>query len=125
MGLRVHVAITDRGQRLDRKIKKSERFVAGDIGDRLVAEPIKKCERRIENDEDDRGRGEEARPSDRHRAMVEIGPETVGEPAGFDFAAAYSNEVPAAFACEIDLFRKFRQSGQVLKNDRTKLNHST
>src|SRR6516162_7078124 len=44
MGLRVHAAVTDRGQRLDRKVKKAERLISGDIGDWLVAEPIEKCE---------------------------------------------------------------------------------
>src|SRR6516162_4704474 len=44
MGLRVHVAVTDGGQRLDRKVKKAERLISGDIGDWLVAEPIEKCE---------------------------------------------------------------------------------
>jgi hypothetical protein len=55
----VHVAVADRGQRLDREIKKAERLIASDIGDRLAAEPIEKCERRIENDEDRRRRAEE------------------------------------------------------------------
>ena len=36
--------------------------------------------------------------------MVEVGPEPIGEAAGFDFAAAYANKVPPAFALEVDLF---------------------
>jgi len=35
--------------------------------------------------------------------VIEIGPEPVGEAAGFDFAAAYANEVLSAFALKIDL----------------------
>jgi hypothetical protein len=42
--------------------------------------------------------------------VVKIGPEAVGEAAGFDFAAAYANEVPSAFALEIDLLSRFRQA---------------
>jgi hypothetical protein len=42
--------------------------------------------------------------------MIEVGPEPTGEAAGFDFAAAYASEAPSAFALEIDLFRKLRQS---------------
>jgi hypothetical protein len=53
--------------------------------------------------------------------MIEIGPEPIGEAAGFDFAATHPNEVPAAFALEIDLFWGFRQIRRVLKNDRMKL----
>jgi len=42
--------------------------------------------------------------------MIEVGPEPIGEAAGFDFAAAYAKEAPSAFALEIDPFRKLRQS---------------
>src|SRR5262249_14879441 len=66
MGLRVHVAIADRGQRLDREVKKSKRRIACDIGDWLVAEPIKKGEHRVENDENSRRRTEKHRPGDGH-----------------------------------------------------------
>jgi hypothetical protein len=110
-GLRMHVAIADRGERFDREVKEFERLIAGDVGDRFVAEPIEKCEHRIKYDENERRRTEEGRPIDRHRAVIEIGPEAVGEAAGFDFATAYANEMPSAFLSELDLFWKFRQSG--------------
>jgi len=46
--------------------------------------------------------------------VIEIGPEAVCEAAGLDLAAAYANEVPSAFALEIDLFWSSRQSRGVL-----------
>src|SRR6516162_3801232 len=107
MGLRVHVAVTDGGQRLDRKVKKAERLISGDIGDWLVAEPIEKCEHRIENDEDRRRRAEEDRPAGGHCAVIAVGPNAVGEAAGFDFATPYANWVPSAIAVELHLFSAF------------------
>ena len=94
--------------------KKTERLISGDIGDWLVAEPIEKCEHRIENDEDRRRRAEEDRPAGGHCAVIAVGPNAVGEAAHFKFARTYANEVPSAMPLELDLFRSLRQSGQAL-----------
>src|SRR5215469_999714 len=110
MGLRVHVAVADRGQRLDREIKKAERLIGGDIGDWLVAEPIEKCEHRIESDEDRRRRAEKDRPRGGHCAVIAVGPNAVDQAAGFELARTYASEVPSTTPLELDLFRSICQA---------------
>ena len=51
IGLRMHVAVADRRQRLDREVEELQRPVAGDIGDRSIAERIEQREDGIEHDE--------------------------------------------------------------------------
>jgi hypothetical protein len=43
--------------------------------------------------------------------VIEIGPKAVVQAAGFDFAGANANEVPAATPLELDLFRTLGQNG--------------
>jgi hypothetical protein len=88
IGLRVHVAVADGRQRLDREIEQAQRQRqgVGNVGDRLVAEPEQECEDGVEDDEDERGAAEEPRPVDRHAAMIEVAPEAGAEAARFDLA---------------------------------------
>ena len=48
VGLRVHVAIADRRQRLDGEVEKLQRTVVGNVGDRLVAEEIEESKYGVE-----------------------------------------------------------------------------
>ena len=88
IGLRIHVAVTDGRQRLDREVEQPERLVAGDIGDRRVAEPIQKRKGDVDQHEERRRAAEEYRPVHRQTAMIEIGPEAFGEPSRFHLACA-------------------------------------
>ena len=98
IGLRMHVAVADRGERLDREIEKLQRAVAGNVRDRVIAERIEQSECGVEQDEDRRGGAEEHRPIDRHRAVIEIGPESAGQSAGFDLAGADMDDTGSALA---------------------------
>ena len=77
VGLRVHVAVADRRQRLDGEVEQLEEALAANIGDRIGAERIEQCEDAVQRDEDDGGRAEEHRPVHGHRAVIEVGPETL------------------------------------------------
>src|SRR5262249_39760292 len=93
IGLRVHVAIADCRQRLDREIKIRQRSVAFGIGDRLVAEPIEKCKDRVQRDEQRRRTAEKYRPVDSHRPMIKVAPEALAEAESFDLAMAVANDL--------------------------------
>jgi len=93
VGLRVHVAVADRRQRLDREIEVRQRPVAFGIGDRLVAEPIEKTKDRVQRDEQRRRTAEKHRPVDRHRPMIKIAPEALTEAESFDLAMAVANDL--------------------------------
>src|SRR5580704_6502149 len=95
VGLRVHVAVADRRQRLDRKIKQAQREwqVGRDIGNRIVAEPEQEREDRVEDDEDQRCAAEESRPVHGHGAMVKIAPVSGAQPVCFDLTRANGNEM--------------------------------
>ena len=75
MGLRMHVAVSDGRQRLDREIDQVQEAASGNVGDRLMAEEEDKRKGAVERDEYERGAREEDRPGDGHRSMVQVGPE--------------------------------------------------
>src|SRR5436190_5374014 len=111
MSLRMHVAIADGRQRFDREVEQAKRPAAGDVGNWVVAEPVKKREYRIQRDEDCRRRREEDRPVDRHRAVIEVGPKVLRQAAGFDFAATKENDLRSALASRSDFFHNLSQNG--------------
>jgi len=43
-------------------------------------------------------------------ARIAVGPNAVGEAAGFDFATTYANGVPSAIAVELHLFSAFAKA---------------
>jgi hypothetical protein len=55
MGLRMPIAVACGGKRLDAEIEVVDIESAGHVRDRLVSEPVEKCEKRIEGDEYQRG----------------------------------------------------------------------
>ena len=93
IGLRMHVAIADRRQCFDGEIKERERPIAFGIGDRLVAEPIQKAEHGVERDKQHGGAAEKHRPVDRHRPMIEIGPEPLAQAESLDLPVTELNEL--------------------------------
>ena len=93
IGLRVHVAIADRRQRLDREIEIGQRPVLGCIGDRVMAERIQESENGVERDKDRGGAAEKYRPVDRHRPMIEIGPKTLAQAESLDLPVTESDEL--------------------------------
>ena len=88
IGLRVHVAVADCRQRLDREIEQAQRQrqCRGNVGNRLRSQPVHEGKNCIENDEDQRGDAEEYRPVYCHGAMIEIAPESRLQPTGLDLA---------------------------------------
>ena len=99
IGLRVHVAIADRGQRLDRKIEEVEDSLPGDVGDRTVAERIEHGEQGVESDEDQRGGGEKRRPGNGHRPVIKVGPEAWSQTKGLDLAMADPDALEFVRSC--------------------------
>ena len=100
IGLRVHVAVADRRQRLDGEIEQLQRIARAGVGDRLVAERIEERKHRIEDDENRRRAAEEHRPVDGHGPMIEIGPETLRQADRFDLAGTEPDEMgPGPFCC--------------------------
>ena len=93
MGLRMHVAVTDRRKGLDREIEQVHEVAGGNVGDRLMAEEEDKRKCAIERDEDERGAREEDGPGDAHRSMIQIGPESAVQSLGYDLTIANSDDV--------------------------------
>src|SRR4029078_4705240 len=89
----MHVAIADRRQRLDRKIKQIEKSPSGGVGDRMIAERKEPGKYGIEHDEDQCSAGEKHRPANGHRAMVEVGPEALAQTEGLHLAVADPDEL--------------------------------
>jgi len=84
VGLRMHVAIADRRQRLDREVEISERSIPGGVGDRLMTQGIKEAKHGVEHHKHCGGGAKEYRPIDGHRAMIEIAPKSLAQAEGFD-----------------------------------------
>src|SRR3974377_1605336 len=84
IGLRMHVAIADRRQLLDREVEIGERSILGRIGDRLMTKGIKEAKYGIERHKQRGGGAEEYRPIDGHAAMIEIAPKSRAHAEVFD-----------------------------------------
>ena len=93
VGLRVHVAIADRRQRLDREVEVGERSVLRGIGDRLMAEGIEEAENGVERDKYRGGRAKKHRPVHCHRAMIEIAPKALAPAKRLDLPVTQPDEL--------------------------------
>src|SRR5438445_13745685 len=93
MGLRMHVAVSDRRKRLYGKIEQVHETAGGSVGDRLMAEEEDKRKGAVEHDEDKRGAREKDRPRDGHRSMVQVVPEPAVQSLGYDLTVANSDDV--------------------------------
>src|ERR1700722_10615419 len=88
MGLRMYVAVIVGRKRLDFEIEIVEIVVVGDVRDRLISDPVKHGEGRVEDDKDKHRARDERWPRRRHGAMADIGPKTEIKPLSDDFAVA-------------------------------------
>ena len=93
IGLRVHVAIADCRQRLDREVEVCERSVLRGIGDRLMAKGIEEAKNGVERDKYRGGRAEKHRPVHCHRAMIEIAPEALAPAKRLDLPVTEPDEL--------------------------------
>src|SRR4029079_13527638 len=80
ISLRMHVAIADRGQRLDREVERGERSILGGVSDRLMTKGIKEAKHRVERYKQRGSGAKEYRPRDSHGAMIEIAPKSLAQP---------------------------------------------
>ena len=112
IGLRMHVAVADGRQRLDREVEQAQRQrqPGADIGDRLIAEPEDEGKHGIEKYEDRRRAAEKHRPVDGHRAVIEIGPEAFRQTDGLDVAGADPHHVRPRLPSGFSLFPSLRQA---------------
>ena len=92
MGLRVHVAVADGRQRLDREIEKLQVEARGRVGDRVFAERVEQRIEKIDADEHGSRAAEEARPARGHAVMVEVVEEKPVETFRDDLALADADD---------------------------------
>src|SRR5882757_3100193 len=99
MGLRVHVAVTRGRKRLDAEIEIVDIGAAGDVGDRLISDPVEAGENRVEYHKHQRGAADYGWPRGGHATMADVRPETEMKAfADNDFAIAKSNDLFVRFS---------------------------
>jgi hypothetical protein len=93
IGQRMHVAIADRRQRLNREIEISEPSILGGVGDWLMTKGIKEAKHGVERHKQRGSRAKEYRSIDGQGAMIEIAPKSGAQAEGFDLPVTEPDEL--------------------------------
>jgi hypothetical protein len=64
------------------------------IGNRMIAQIIKRAENRIDDEKNNRDAKEKLQPCDGHAIMVKVGPKGAFKPVGMDFTCAKLDNPP-------------------------------
>src|SRR5436190_1050655 len=85
MRLRMHVAVTGGRKRLDTEVEIVDVSAIRYIRYRLVTDPVKERENRVEGDEHQCGPGDKGWPGRGHAPMADVRPEVETKPLRDDF----------------------------------------
>src|ERR1700730_9469663 len=115
MGLRMHVAVAGGRKRLDAEVEIIDISAVRHVRDRLISDPVKRCENRVEGDKQQRGSTDESRPRGRHAAVPDVGPETETKALRDDLAAAQPDDPRLRCSLIVAFDHLARISGKTLK----------